>query len=249
MLRVDRCGIHGIHETIGIDTDELRFFWVLQAQEEEEAGEVTEQAAYRIILSTDKGVFMSQVNGSLPEWDSGRVEGNTQRDVLCRLAEGFASTTFYYWRVTVWDQHGRESHGPVQEFYTSYTRSSRLLPPYSMNQTYMPHTSLIFRTWFEDEPNRWKAIWLGDGGDKPIYLRKDFRLSEGKGVNRVVVLASGLGHFNLRVNGAPASQTHVLDPGWTDYHRVRLTHLALLAHVPPKKRNLPRKIQRVVCCR
>jgi hypothetical protein len=80
----------------------------------------------------------------------------------------------------------------------------------------MPHTSLIFRTWFEDEQDRWKAVWLGDGGDKPIYLRKSFSLT--RKPSRVFILASGLGHFNLSVNAKPAS-AHVLDPGWTDYHR------------------------------
>lgn len=80
----------------------------------------------------------------------------------------------------------------------------------------MPHSSLIFRTWFEDEANRWKAVWIGDGGDKPIYLRKSFNLDRSPA--RVIIFASGLGHFNLSINGQPAS-LHVLDPGWTDYHR------------------------------
>lgn len=80
----------------------------------------------------------------------------------------------------------------------------------------MPHTSLIFRTWFEDEPNRWKGVWIGDGGDKPIYVRKGFDLSRKPA--RAIAFASGMGHFNLTVNGEPASD-HVLDPGWTNYHR------------------------------
>ena len=81
----------------------------------------------------------------------------------------------------------------------------------------MPHTSLIFRTWFENEDARWKAVWIGDGGDKPIYLRKALTF-QNRRPSRVIILASGLGHFNLSVNGQPAS-THVLDPGWTDYHK------------------------------
>lgn len=82
----------------------------------------------------------------------------------------------------------------------------------------MPHSSLIFRTWFENEADRWKAVWIGNGGDKPIYLRKSLQHTSTKEVERVIVFASGLGHFNLTVNGTPAS-THVLDPGWTNYHR------------------------------
>lgn len=82
----------------------------------------------------------------------------------------------------------------------------------------MPHSSLIFRTWFENEADRWKAVWIGNGGDKPIYLRKSLQSTCTKNVERVIIFASGLGHFNLTVNGKPAS-THVLDPGWTNYHR------------------------------
>ena len=61
----------------------------------------------------------------------------------------------------------------------------------------MPHSSLIFRTWFENEADRWKAVWIGNGGDKPIYLRKSLQQISTKQVERVIVFASGLGHFNL----------------------------------------------------
>jgi len=82
----------------------------------------------------------------------------------------------------------------------------------------MPHTSLIFRTWFEDEPNRWKGVWIGDNGDKPLYVRKAIHLD--RKPSRAIILASGLGHFNFVCNGDPAAANgHVLDPGWTNYHR------------------------------
>ncbi|KAL6235023.1 hypothetical protein BDW75DRAFT_251145 [Aspergillus navahoensis] len=208
-MEVTRCGIHGFHETLGIDTDEIRFFWALAA-----GNSKAEQIAYRITVSSEKNRLEEKPDA----WDSGRVESDAQRNIRCKPEFGFKSTTTYYWQVTVWDQEGNDSKSAVNEFYTSYPRSSRLLPPYSMNQTYMPHTSLIFRTWFENEADRWKAVWIGNGGDKPIYLRKSIRLPSARHVERVVVFASGLGHFNLFVNGKPAS-THVLDPGWTNYHR------------------------------
>lgn len=74
----------------------------------------------------------------------------------------------------------------------------------------MPHTSLIFRTWFEDMENKWKAVWIGDGGDKPLYIRKSFDLA--RKPTKAILLASGLGHFNLHANGRAASD-HVIDPG------------------------------------
>ncbi|KAJ5641498.1 hypothetical protein N7490_005498 [Penicillium lividum] len=209
-LKFLRCGIHGYDEVLGIDSDEIRFFWALETN----ASNV-KQIAYRVVLSTNPEILDTEnPDVSQLEWDSGRVESAEQRNIICKPENGFNSTCSYYWRVTMWT-HDSAHHSAVQHFFTGYPRS-RLLPPYSMNQTYMPHTSLIFRTWFEDEANRWKAVWIGDGGDKPIYLRKSFQLP--RSPTRAILFASGLGHFNMSMNGQPTSN-HRLDPGWTNYHR------------------------------
>ncbi|KAF2823254.1 hypothetical protein CC86DRAFT_447689 [Ophiobolus disseminans] len=191
-LEVTRCGIHAYHEVLGIDTDKIRLFWVLHSDNED-----ARQTAYRIKVSTSSSF-------DTLSWDSGKTDSDRQRNILCEPA--------------VWDQDGNETQSTVSEFFTAYPRSSGLLPPYSMNQMYMPHTSLIFRTWFEDEPNRWKGVWIGDNGDNPIYLRKSLHLN--RKPQRAIVLASGLGHFNFVCNGDPAAANgHKLDPGWTNYHR------------------------------
>jgi hypothetical protein len=209
-MRVVNRGIHGYHEVLGIDEDEIRFHWALESDEADD-----EQAAYRIVLATKPCAFENASGAEHVTWDTDRVTSDEQRNILCKPAGGFAATTFYYWRVTVWNHRGESFHGKVNEFFTAYPRSSKL-PPWSMNQTYMPHDSLIFRTWFENENDRWKGVWIGDGGDKPIYLRQTITLDMKP--TRAIVLASGLGHFNLSVNGKAASD-HVLDPGWTNYHR------------------------------
>ncbi|KAK6525954.1 hypothetical protein TWF281_010996 [Arthrobotrys megalospora] len=210
-MRVSRCGIHGFHEALGIDQDEVRFFWVLSNDDEFAA-----QSAYRIVVTTKPpSSDDSDAHSNSIAWDSGKVQSDKQRDILCQPEGGFKSTCLYYWRVSVWDTHGVLSQSDTNEFFTAYPRS-HLLPPYSMNQTYMPHTSLIFRTWFEDQENKWRAVWLGNGGDKPIYLRKSFNLT--RKPTKAIALASGLGHFSLHANGGAASN-HVLDPGWTNYHK------------------------------
>lgn len=205
-FQITRCGIHAFHEVLGIDTDKVRFFWVLESDFAD-----ARQTAYRVEIST------AQSFDTLC-WDSHKVDGKQQRNVRCAPDGGFQSATFHYWRITVWDQDGYTSQSAINEFFTAYPRSSGLLPPYSMNQTYMPHTSLIFRTWFEDEANRWKGVWIGDNGDKPIYVRKTIHLD--RKPSRAIVFASGLGHFNFVCNGDPsATNGHKLDPGWTNYHR------------------------------
>ncbi|KAK3897252.1 bacterial alpha-L-rhamnosidase-domain-containing protein [Staphylotrichum tortipilum] len=206
-MEIIRCGVHAFDEVLGIDRDEIRFFWLLDSNVEK-----AHQSAYRVTLFLSPHV----INDSDLLWDTGKVESNEQRNIICKPKDGFLSATFHYWQVTVWDQDGEATMSDPNEFFTAYPRSNRLLPPYSMNQIYMPHSSLIFRTWFEDEPNRWKAVWIGNGSDKPLYIRKSFTLVEKP--TRAIAFASGLGHFNLSCNGTPAS-AHVLDPGWTNYHR------------------------------
>ncbi|KAH0275150.1 alpha-L-rhamnosidase, partial [Aureobasidium melanogenum] len=205
-MKVVSCGIHGFHETIGLDVDEIRVFWTL------ESDLYAEQTAYRVVISTsEQGIS----TGAAPDFDTTKVATDQQRNVLCKPSGGFRSTCSYYWRIMVWDSNDVVAHSEIQTFFTAYPRS-QLLPPYSMNQKYMPHSSLIFRTWFEDIENKWKAVWIGNGGDKPLYLRKGFDLA--RKPSKAIALASGLGHFDLHVNGQAASE-HVIDPGWSNYHR------------------------------
>ncbi|KAK1142025.1 hypothetical protein N8T08_008231 [Aspergillus melleus] len=222
-MKITRCGIHGFHETLGIDAEELRFYWTITSDAP------NTQSAYEITISKDASTFNQEAPLETSVfWTTGKVTSAEQRNILCKPSGGFESITSYFWRVTVWDESENVYLSAMNHFFTSYPRS-RLLPPYSMNQTYMPHSSLIFRTWFENEHDRWKAVWIGDGGDKPIYLRKSFKLSARP--VRAILFASGLGHFNMSVNGSTAS-AHVLDPGWTNYHRrVQFTAYDVTEHL------------------
>lgn len=129
-MEVLTCGIHGFGETIGIDVDEFRVYWKLKLEDE-----FAEQKAYRLRVSEHKSFVSPQ--GAACVFDTGRIESSEQRNILCKPHGGFKSTRFYYWSVTVWDGDGHEATSSIQEFFTSYPRCSRLLPPYSMNQTYV----------------------------------------------------------------------------------------------------------------
>ncbi|KAK6827159.1 hypothetical protein PG987_010500 [Apiospora arundinis] len=181
-MEVARCGIHGYHEHLGIDSDKISFFWALKSDEED-----ARQVSYRVVVAgSPDGITPTAKNFPGEHltvlWDSGKVSSSAQRNISCQPKKGFFSASFHYWQVTVWDQHGKARAGPLNEFFTAYPRSSGILPPYSMNQTY----SLQLK-------------------EKPV---------------RAIVFASGLGHFNFVCNGDPSARNgHVLDPGWTNYHR------------------------------
>jgi hypothetical protein len=92
-----RCGIHGFHEVLGIDADELRFYWASASSVESAV-----QVAYRIVLATDSKLLeVAEPDVLTLAWDSGRVEGNEQRNVLCKPSNGFKSTCSYFWQVRV----------------------------------------------------------------------------------------------------------------------------------------------------
>ena len=141
-MKISRCSIHGIHETLGIDQDEICFYWILESDDEPSA-----QTAYQIVVR-EAGLGGTESNG-LVLWDSGRCESSAQRDIVCKPKDGFRSTWAYSWQVSVWDHLHQVWHGPENEFFAAYPRS-QLIPPLSMNQTYMPHTALTFRTWVEN---------------------------------------------------------------------------------------------------
>lgn len=154
-MEVVDCGLHGYHETLGIDADELYLHWSLTS---ETPGK--RQTAYQIDLRiSSNGIFKAEAP---IVWTTGKVTSTSQRNIHCKPDGGFQSATNYFWIVTVWDELGQEYTSSFNHFFTAYPRS-RYLPPWSMNQTYMPHSSLIFRAWFEDEANRWKGVWVGDG--------------------------------------------------------------------------------------
>ena len=126
-MEVVRCGIHGFGEAVGIDVNEIRVYWKFKSVSED-----TRQVAYQIVLSTERTLEQDAII-----YDAGRCESDAQRNISCKPESGFHSTTFYYWIVRIWDQNENQVKSPLNEFYTSYPSSSRLLPPYSMNQTYV----------------------------------------------------------------------------------------------------------------
>ena len=80
-------------------------------------------------------------------------------------------------------------------------------------------------------PSDWDAKWIGiNGGDQTLpgdphtrlparMLRREFAAS--KPIRRAMVYASGLGFFDLYLNGGRVGD-HVMDPALTDYSKLIL---------------------------
>lgn len=123
-------------------------------------------------------------------WDTGQVKS----DQSIQVAYGgtpLSSRQRCYWKVKVWDNHDRASAWSAPASWT---------------------IGLL-------KPDDWQAKWIGAPGPSkgaaPL-LRKNFTV--GRNLVRATAYVTGLGFYELRLNGKRVGD-HELDPGFTRYDR------------------------------
>ena len=150
------------------------------------------QSAYRVLVASHPDTLAA---GRGDVWDSGRVASDETVNVVYDGAP-LASGARYWWAVRVWDGAGRPSGWSAPG-----TWSMGLL-----------------------DAADWHAEWVGapDGAldSTRAYaarlLRDEFEV--GRGVTRATATVTGLGYYELSLNGRRVGD-HVLDPGVTDFDR------------------------------
>ncbi|MBN2508289.1 MAG: family 78 glycoside hydrolase catalytic domain [Verrucomicrobia bacterium] len=176
---------------LGIDTPRPRLSWVVQSDARGQR-----QSACRILAASAPGKL---AEGEADLWDSGKVA--TGRSVhVAYGGERLRAGQRVWWKVRVWDADGAGSDYSAPAWW-----EMALLGPAD-----------------------WRAAWMARRATGPIpeekafddhpapLFRKEFTLD--KEVARARVYVSGLGYYELRLNGERVGD-HVLDPGWTDYSK------------------------------
>jgi alpha-L-rhamnosidase len=126
-------------------------------------------------------------SGAADVWDSGFVSGGAHTAISFD-GSPLEPRQRYYWRVTIEDEQGTR--------YTSPT------------------------DWWETgQLGSWQGRWIthpdATAESKGAFrFRRDFDVA--RKVARARIYISGLGHYELRLNGRKAGDRE-LDPGWTDY--------------------------------
>ena len=183
---------------LGIDRTHPRLSWKLQAAPA--AGRSLAQTAFQIQVSMTEQAL---AGGKADLWDSGKVSSDQSNQVAYR-GRPLESRQRCWWKVRIWDQNGKASAWSEPALW-----SMGLL-----------------------QPSDWSAQWIGlNGGDQTRpddpartrlparYLRREFDAP--KPVRRATVYASGLGFFDLYLNGARVGD-HIMDPALTDYSKLIL---------------------------
>ncbi len=176
---------------LGIDAARPRLSWALESSER---GQV--QTAYQVLVA---GSEQPLASGRGDLWDSGKVASSRQIEIEY-AGTPLQSGQRVWWTVRVWDRNGKAS---------DYSRPARwemgLLRPEDW------HGRWIRR----DEPAPAGEKELYDDHPAPMF-RRAFTVA--KKVSRARAYVSGLGYYELRINGARVGD-HMLDPGWTTYSK------------------------------
>ena len=191
---------------IGIEVKEPRFSWKIGSVQRN-----TFQTAYQVMVADDPA---SLASGKGTAWDSKKVNAATSIQVKY-AGKPLASAKVYYWKVRIWDNHGN---------------ASAWSKPASLQTGLFSTDDWKQAKWigYEVLPDSQKIIPAQHGkGDKILgssnnilpLIRKVFSVKQS--VKRATVFISGLGQFEMSVNGQKSGD-HFLDPGWTKYDKEAL---------------------------
>ena len=184
-----------LENPLGLDVPKPRLGWVISNLKSEISnlksppprGQV--QSAYRILVASTPEL-LEQDTGDL--WDSGRVSSDCSTFIEYAGKE-LCSRMFCYWKVMAWT-------GPsASPQATAWSEPAR----WSMGLL---------------EPADWSGEWIGAPTEEFVepapLLRKAFAVD--KAVCRASVSISGLGYYELSLNGQKVGD-HMLDPKVTQY--------------------------------
>lgn len=186
---------------VGVESSHPRFSWKLLAEQRN-----TLQTAYELEVYQDRQLV----------WASGKRQGESQLYVPYE-GKPLQSATRYEWRVRSYDNHGNCSPWSDRQPFTT-----ALLAPADWQDA----------KWIALEKDqatvtdgRHLSAAYGDARTKlfghyrmPLFRRV---IRWDKPIRQAVAYVSGLGHFELMLNGRKQGR-RFLDPGWSNYNRQAL---------------------------
>lgn len=167
------------------------------------------QSAFQILLDTEES---SLKNESECLWNTGKVSSSSSYGVKPDII--FSPGTRYYWKVRVWDADGVASRwSQTATFVTGLFTDGDWASSKWIGYEEMPD-SMRLVPGIHGSGN--SLGYIAKERSKVPYFRKEFSLS--KKIKNAFLFVSGLGHYELYVNGQKADD-RFLAPGWTDYDK------------------------------
>jgi hypothetical protein len=189
----------------GVSISRPFFSWELRSSERSQA-----QTAFQIQVAGSSDLLK---DGRADFWDSGERR-SSENLFIPYEGKGLAPGTEFFWNVRVWDRDGRPTEcSETASFVTELTGEQDW-----SGALWIAH---------EELPASLRLIpGVHGNGDhlgevarrRPVVpqFRKEFDV--GEDLKKALVFVSGLGHYELRLNGQKVGD-RFLSPGWTDYRR------------------------------
>ncbi|CAM4025085.1 Alpha-L-rhamnosidase N-terminal domain-containing protein [Pedobacter westerhofensis] len=191
---------------MGIDASSPRLSWEIESKQRN-----TLQKAYRILVSDDPKLLKSNT-GNI--WDSKKVNSSASIQVSYKGKPLTAAKT-YYWKIMLWDNHGKSSAwSDTQQWQMGLLTKADWKNAIWIAHEVMPDSTRILPSAIGKRDKTGGTI-----NDVLPLIRKEISIS--KKIKNATIFISGLGHFDLSINGKKIGD-HFLDPGWTNYEKQAL---------------------------
>lgn len=192
------------NEPLAVNTLLPRFGWKLLSDVNAD-----KQTAYQVVVTLD----------GTKVWDSGRVRSD-QSQLIAYKGKALERGKRYLWTVKVWDSKGKASEMSTSFFEVApdlNQSKAQWIGAISRQDANLPIGRRDMHSPSFKKPE-FKAIYdkINPLALKSINLRKSFNAS--KSVEKAIVHVSGLGHYNLFVNGKKVSKD-IFTPVWSDYDK------------------------------
>ena len=203
-IDISRLTVEMKESPLALDVPNPRFGWVLVSDIQENL-----QTAYQVLVK----------DGDTKLWDSGKVKSSDSQLILYK-GKKLENNKRYTWTVKVWDKKGKASETKTSFFETAPSFSSsdvQWIGAISRADAKLPigrrdlHSPSFKKAEYKEMYDKIDTLAL-----KSINLRKSFNTS--KEVERAIVHVSGLGHYNLFLNGERVSKD-IFTPVWSDYDK------------------------------
>ncbi|PWB26232.1 glycoside hydrolase family 78 protein [Flavobacterium sp. HTF] len=174
------------------------------------------QNAYQILVSSSQEKLKKN---DADVWNSGKVISNKNLQITYS-GNPLKKETKYFWKVKVWNQHNKESKWSTIASFRIAPLESDLNPIWigaiTKANSHLPEG----RNYHSATYKREKKDALINASDslsrRSIMLRKPFEVK--KEIKEAVVYISGLGHYELTINGKKIGNSEFA-PLWTDYDK------------------------------
>ncbi|CAF1091208.1 unnamed protein product [Adineta ricciae] len=153
-------------------------------------------------FNDDRNVYQTayqlQIQSRKTQWDSGQIISKQSLHVFYTNLDELHSTTFYQLRLRIWTTLSNESSA-----WTEWIRFRTFM--FDIQTTIANRAS--------------EFMWIGSNMIPRNEFRKEFQVPGGSPIQSAVVFISGLGYYELYVNGNKTDSSRKLDPAWTVYEK------------------------------